>query len=214
MKVAPATEGASSDESEDSSGEVDVYRKKYQLIIERCEVIQQDNERLVNRIQHVCKLLRRWRHERKFLTDRLDKHGDHWRNVPLPLDLEGPSQRHTEKTPPKNSRALKGGAVEKGQKKGKRRGGKVDKNAPKRPPNPYFQFCQEQRTTAIEEMASIGQVDPSKVEVTKHLAHKWNKLNTSDKKVYYDMYEKSKERYNADMQLYVAKNKSAEANPQ
>lgn len=29
------------DESEEESEEVDVYRKKYQLIVERCEVIQQ-----------------------------------------------------------------------------------------------------------------------------------------------------------------------------
>lgn len=30
-----------SDESDDASEEVDVYRKKYRLIIERCEAIQQ-----------------------------------------------------------------------------------------------------------------------------------------------------------------------------
>lgn len=30
-----------SDESDDTSEEVDVYRKKYRLITERCEVIQQ-----------------------------------------------------------------------------------------------------------------------------------------------------------------------------
>lgn len=31
---------------------IDVYRRKYQLLLERCEVLQQDNDRLIHRF--VC----------------------------------------------------------------------------------------------------------------------------------------------------------------
>lgn len=216
-----------SDESEDESEEVDVYRKKYQLIIERCEVIQQDNERLVNRIHQVKKILKRRRKERKFLMDRLDMHGDNWRNVPLPLILEDPSSEQFPSNKVSTSKSktpgLQSGKEIMGKKGGisgtlnsgtsgssgvsnastKRKTTKVDKNAPKRPANPFFQFCQEQRNTAVEEMATIGHSDLTKIEVTKHLANKWNTLPIDDKKIYYDKYEKSKERYNADMQMYT-----------
>uniref|UniRef100_T1IES5 HMG box domain-containing protein n=1 Tax=Rhodnius prolixus TaxID=13249 RepID=T1IES5_RHOPR len=195
------------DESEEESEEVDVYRKKYQLIVERCEVIQQDNERLVNRIHQVKKILKRRRKERKFLMDRLDMHGDNWRNVPLPLILEDLSSEQY----PSNKFGGKKGTLNSGTSGSsgisnpstKRKATKVDKNAPKRPANPFFQFCQEQRNSAIEEMATIGHNDLTKIEVTKHLANKWNMLPIDDKKIYYDKYEKSKERYNADMQMYA-----------
>ncbi|KAF6199071.1 hypothetical protein GE061_007096 [Apolygus lucorum] len=206
-----------SDESEEEPEEVDVYKKKYHLLHVRCEVIKQDNERLVNRIHHIKRMLKRGRKERKFLMDRLDMHGDNWRNMPLPIKLTDPSKdpvlqsakQPTSKTP------VKSPSNDKNSKKGpsgvKRKGHKIDKNAPKRPANPYFQFCQEQRNSAIEEMASVGQTDPSKVDVTKHLANKWNALTQDDKKIYYDMYEKSKERYAVDMQVYTQNKKNADA---
>ncbi|BET01504.1 TCF3 (E2A) fusion partner (in childhood Leukemia) [Nesidiocoris tenuis] len=206
-----------SDDSEEEPEEVDVYRKKYNLIYVRCEVIKQDNERLLNRIHHVRRILKRARKERKFLMDRLDMHGDNWRNIPLPLKLADPSKdvgvQSSKLSPPKGS--VKSPNLDKsGKKKSsgvRRKGHKADKNAPKRPANPYFQFCQEQRNTAIEEMVSVGQVDPSKVEVTKHLANKWNALTQDSKKIYYDKYEKSKERYATDMQVYIQNKKNAES---
>lgn len=193
-----------SDESDDASEEVDVYRKKYRLITERCEVIQQDNERLVNRIHQVKKILKRRQKERKFLMDRLDMHGDNWRNIPLSLKLEDGDQPGSSKS--STSKGSKGGSSQSDKQKKnsvKKKGHKTDKNAPKRPANPYFQFCQEQRTSTIEEMTSAGQPEPSKVDVTKHLAYKWNLLPLDDKKIYYDKYKRSKEQYNADMQLYA-----------
>lgn len=41
-----------SDDSDDMvslPSEEEIYRRKYQLLLERCEVLQQDNERVVNR---------------------------------------------------------------------------------------------------------------------------------------------------------------------
>lgn len=41
-----------SDDSDDMvslPSEEEIYRRKYQLLLERCEVLQQDNERIINR---------------------------------------------------------------------------------------------------------------------------------------------------------------------
>lgn len=59
----------------------------------------------------------------------------------------------------------------------------ADPNAPKRPANPFFQYCQEQRTNVLESLIAQGFGEPSKQEVTKQLAINWNGLNPIDKKV-------------------------------
>lgn len=73
-----------------------------------------------------------------------------------------------------------------GGKTRKRREGKAEKdpNAPKRPANPFFQFCQEQRPLVLDSMISSGNREPSKQDLTKQLAANWNVLSRKDKKVY------------------------------
>lgn len=236
-----------SEDSEDEIDEIDVYRRKYQLLLDRCEVLQQDNERIVNRIQQVQKQLRRTRKERRFLMNRLDQHGDNWRTASLPLELDEPIDPPLKAIPSERTVAIsksnkqssssststfdKGSATSSpanSKKSGgggsgplsqsvtaspqspvpvaaKKKSGKVasDPLAPKRPANPFFQYCQEQRTVLLESIVSSGQKEPTKQELTKQLATKWNSLTPPDKKVYYDMYEKSKEKYNADMHIYT-----------
>ena len=70
---------------------------------------------------------------------------------------------------------------EKPKKGTKRKGGKADPNAPKRPANPFFQFCQEQRPRVMERLA--GEPEPSKQELTRQLATTWKSLTSEDKKV-------------------------------
>lgn len=63
-----------------------------------------------------------------------------------------------------------------------------DPNAPKRPSNPFFQFCQEQRQLLMEQISAElkpGEVEPTKQELTRQLALKWNSLSVPDKKVSY-----------------------------
>ncbi|KAM0725835.1 Non-histone protein 10 [Formica fusca] len=187
--------------------EFDIYKKKYQLLVERCDILQQENERLVYRIQMVRKLLRRTRKEKKFLIDRLNKHGDRWREVPMGV-LE---ENSVFETTPKSEKGGKGASHnakdEKPRKGTKRKGAKADPNAPKRPANPFFQFCQEQRPRVMERLA--GEPEPSKQELTRQLATTWKSLSSEDKKVYYDMYERSKEKYVAEMQIYNKKTEDA-----
>lgn len=70
-------------------------------------------------------------------------------------------------------------------KTGKRREGRGEKdpNAPKRPANPFFQFCQEQRPIVLDHMIMQGKGEPSKQDLTKQLAANWNVLSRKDKKV-------------------------------
>jgi len=72
-----------------------------------------------------------------------------------------------------------------GGKTRKRREGKTEKdpNAPKRPANPFFQFCQEQRPIVLDSMITSGNREPSKQDLTKQLAANWNVLPRKDKKV-------------------------------
>uniref|UniRef100_A0A1B6CCF6 HMG box domain-containing protein n=1 Tax=Clastoptera arizonana TaxID=38151 RepID=A0A1B6CCF6_9HEMI len=215
--IVPSSENLYSDDSDDEVDEIDIPRRKYQLLLERCEVLQQDNERLVNRIQQVQKLLRKSRRERKFLMDRLDRYGDSWRTAPLPVELDEPidGPNFATQIPSKPAKVQssnnsdKSGTNRKSTSSNSNTGGKrkthkapVDPNAPKRPANPFFQYCQEQRSIVLEHLVSTNGSEPTKQEVTKQLASKWNSLTTDDKKAYYDMYEKSKERYAADMQIY------------
>lgn len=61
-----------------------------------------------------------------------------------------------------------------------------DPNAPKRPANPFFQFCQEQRPIVMERLGleqKSGDAEPSKQELTRQLASRWNTLPPEDKKV-------------------------------
>ncbi|XP_043508798.1 non-histone protein 10-like isoform X1 [Frieseomelitta varia] len=187
--------------------EFDIYKRKYQLLLDRCEVLQQENERLVYRIQHVRKLLKRTRKEKKFLIDRLDQHGDRWREAPMGVLEENNVFQITPK-PEKGPKATAHNSKEEKTKKGtKRKGAKTDPNAPKRPANPFFQFCQEQRPRVMERLA--GEPEPSKQELTRQLATTWKSLSSEDKKVYYDMYERSKEKYVAEMQIYNKKSEDA-----
>ncbi|KAK3908203.1 TCF3 fusion partner-like protein [Frankliniella fusca] len=240
----PGSDSNSDDTDEEvDAEEEDVYRRKYQLLLERCEVLQQDNERLVHRAQQVKKLLRRIRRERKILMERLDTYGDNWRNVPITFERDEimtpqqPIKKEKTSTPGTGGKA--GGAAAKNQGTGekgrknannnstgtpnttsssKRKTAKGDKpekdpNAPKRPANPFLQFCQEQRPLAVtaaglERASGNSEGETSKQEITRQLASKWNTLAPEDKKVYYDMYEKSKEKYAEEMKLYSANNRA------
>lgn len=208
-----------SDGSEVEDGpETNTYKRKYILLLQKCNKMRLDNERLVLRIHNVKKLTRRYRKERKYLMDRLDVYNDDWRNANYEL-LPEPEKSHSDLTlsnlldgspqvgssnsskTPSNSTEKTPGSKGKGMK---RRGEKAEKdpNAPKRPANPFFQFCQEQRSKVLDKMTSTGQSEPTKQELTKQLANTWNTLSNDDKKVYYSMYEKSKEKYAAELEQY------------
>ena len=60
---------------------------------------------------------------------------------------------------------------------------KKDPNLPKRPANPFFRFCQEQRPIVLDQIIMSGEGEPTKQDLTKRLAITWNTMEDNDKKV-------------------------------
>ncbi|KAF2899482.1 hypothetical protein ILUMI_06695 [Ignelater luminosus] len=200
--------------------ENDIYYKKYKLLLERCEAIQKHNEQLVYKIQQTKKIANNRYEMVKTLKKRLKEYGEDWTVIPkeefeeeveaaksssvkmyIKVKDEKPDEYPEEKIE-KPSRSVK--------KTPKRKGTKTEKDpkAPKRPSNPFFQFCQEQRQILQEQLTSElkpGEAEPTKQELTRQLAIKWKSLSVPDKKVYVDMYERSKEKYAVEMSEYNMK---------
>eukprot|EP00092_Neocalanus_flemingeri_P015612 GFUD01016900.1.p1 GENE.GFUD01016900.1~~GFUD01016900.1.p1 ORF type:complete len:280 (-),score=92.63 GFUD01016900.1:75-914(-) len=183
-----------------------VYRKKYNLLLERCRAIQQDNELLVSRVKEVKKLWKRGRKERKFLINRLDSHGDNFRNVPITFPIEDDSAKKL-----KDKKMKKLNSLEEPISSGSGRGRKQkrdkekiprDPNLPKRPQNPFFQYCKEKREVVAQEVYQSQGVNLTKKELTKILANQWNSLESNDKLIYNERFEEEKAGYNIKMEVY------------
>lgn len=137
------------------------------------------------------------------IKTRLDLYNDSWRTAqPEPfVSVEKTSDRNASNengVKGKMSKNLGGKRMRKtGNTTGPKDGTKVrrrktkeekikDPNAPKRPANPFFQFCQEQRSVIMDEMnseLSPGEPEPSKQELTRQLAHRWRMMDNNDKQV-------------------------------
>ncbi|XP_049868897.1 TCF3 fusion partner homolog [Pectinophora gossypiella] len=205
-----------SDDSDDMvslPSEEEIYRRKYQMLLERCEVLQQDNERIVNRIHEAKKITRRYRKDILILVERLDKYGDPFRTATMEVDIKPDVVPRTGRVGGKTQAVAK---VERQQtvtapkKPGPKRKSKADKpekdpNAPKKPCNAFFQFCQEQRPVVVAEASSEMGSEPTKQEVTRQLASRWRALTNDEKRVYVAMFERSKEKYAEEMSAYIKK---------
>lgn len=165
------------------------YRKKYLLLLERCRAIQQDNELLVSRVTEVRRLERRSRRERRMLIKRLDSHGDNFRNVPIVLpqsdDILGSGKKGkaAEKKLKKLEEAgRRDGLPGRGRKRNKDKPPR-DPNLPKRPQNPFFQYCKEKRDTVAQDVFKNQGINLTKKELTRILANQWNSLDATAKQV-------------------------------
>ncbi|XP_041978033.1 non-histone protein 10 [Aricia agestis] len=206
-----------SDDSDDMvslPSEEETYRRKYQMLLERCEVLQQDNERIVNRIHEVKKITRRYKKDIDLLVERLDKHGDAFRTASLEIDTKPEVVEKAPRTSTKNVTGAKqpsdktqSNSTKKPATKRKTKAEKPerDPNAPKKPCNAFFQFCQEQRPVVVAETTTEMGSEPSKQEITRQLASRWRSLNNEEKRVYVAMFERSKEKYVEEMSAYIKK---------
>jgi len=77
-----------------------------------------------------------------------------------------------------------------------------DPNIPKRPQNPFFQFCKEKREEVAQHVLQTDGVQLSKKELTKLLAQKWNQLTIDEKQVYNEKFEEERIQYNIQMADY------------
>lgn len=84
-----------------------------------------------------------------------------------------------------------------------------DPNAPKKPANAFLMFCQTQRSSVQEEYLKEHKEEIAHHELTKSLAQQWNALVPEEKRIYYDMYEREKERYEREMRIYKPKQETS-----
>ncbi|XP_060069811.1 FACT complex subunit SSRP1-like [Ylistrum balloti] len=224
------------------------FLKKYFSLRKKCEQLQQANEKVVNRIQHVKKLIKRWKRERRYLASKLDEYGDSYQETQVPLMWEEdqifkrirPTKNGGELIPETNPPKIKQerpvaeilssinpilaahGMAEVGShgsptatSSAKSKKGKADKekdpSAPKKPANAFLMFCQQQRTTVQETYFKENKEEISNHELTKRLAHLWNSLNLEQKRVFYDLYEQEKERYDREVKEYHEREGSSTA---
>uniref|UniRef100_A0A0B6ZPQ2 HMG box domain-containing protein n=2 Tax=Arion vulgaris TaxID=1028688 RepID=A0A0B6ZPQ2_9EUPU len=209
------------------------FFKKYFALRKRCEQLQQSNEKLVNRIQHVKKLIKRYKRDKRYLSTRLDEHGDNYRDAEVPHMWEEDQLYGNLRTPrlfqgiDSNSEAetrgrfehksalssiqplLQAHGIRSMDATAKMRKIKTEKekdpNAPKKPANAFLMFCTTQRTVLQEEYFKEHKEEIAHHELTKSLAQQWNALVPEEKRVYYEMYEREKERYEREMRNYKPK---------
>jgi len=165
------------------STEKEKYRKKYHLLVERCEILEQDDQQLAARLQKLKKIIYRGQIERRFLEERLDSHGDDWRNGHLSVCLEDRigknsaahfnvfesrkpkiEQLYAENTTsPTAINPSKSASARKKKHSGTQNkpGSSLETNPGwpllKRPSNPFLQFCLEQRRSG-----SIGKKEKTR----------------------------------------------------
>ncbi|GAB0091087.1 hypothetical protein DMENIID0001_058900 [Sergentomyia squamirostris] len=205
----------------------DKYRECCRIFQKKCRDVQKENERLIARLYRMKRMAKRGEKDVTLVMSRLDKHNPAWRLEPPPPPLfpqtndlnYGKKRRKSVKRVPAKNLKIKeeslgplptifgGGSNFKGESSGKlvRRRVEKDPNAPKKPPNAFLQFCQEQRSTVLDEISSErqpGEPEPSKQELTRELASRWRSMGNDDKQIYMDMYENSKRKYNQDMMHY------------
>ncbi|XP_052684087.1 high mobility group protein B1-like [Crassostrea angulata] len=196
------------------------FLQKYFSLRKKCEQLQQANEKIVNRIQHVKKLIKRYKRERRFLTSRLDEHGDDYKDAQIPVMWEE-DQIHNPLRAMKSSNGKAHGVkhssdiisavsprvlADMGQISSSKSKKKVEKAkdfvGPKKPANAFLLFCQHRRTAVSEEYFKEKHEEISNHELTRRIALEWNILKPDQKKIYFDLYEQEKEQYEREMKIY------------
>ncbi|KAK7110615.1 uncharacterized protein [Littorina saxatilis] len=227
--------------------QANAFLNKYFSLRKRCEQLQQSNEKLVNRVQHVKKLMKRYKRERRYLISRLDEHGDGFREAQVPVMWEEDELFNCLRPPPPypggsdgetspgrrrigsdgrsalsaiqpllaahglGESTLAAVAATVGGTPGGSKSKKIklekekDPNAPKKPANAFLLFSGQRRTVIQEEYFKEHKEEITHHEMTRRLAQQWNNLSQDDKKLYYELYEQEKERYEQEMREYTAR---------
>lgn len=176
----------------------DLHQRKYFALKQKCEHMQQMNEKLVNRIHQVKKILKRYNKERRFLTAKLDEHGDNFREIKVPAMWEEgeilrkqacpPPQapQATAETPLSSTNAQAHGAWSQPED-GKSEEG--DLSTSEKLTNAFFMFSQ-QRTPVIKEQFFKDQhCEMDERKLVQKLTQEWNELTPDMRMAYSDLYE-------------------------
>ena len=138
-------------------------------------------------VKEVKKLWKKSLKERRLLITKLDTYGDNFRNVPLVFPAEDETNKKMKdrklKRLANGEEPLPGGSGRGRKTKGDKEKPPRDPNLPKRPQNPFFQYCKEKREEVAKEFLNSQGVNLTKKELTKILANQWNNLDSDDKMV-------------------------------
>lgn len=130
------------------------------------------------------------------IEDTLQPH--EFRAPPVLSPLPTPKCEPSPKPPnskPKSSKGKGGGG-------GRKKRGDGNSNAPKKPSNAFFWFCQEHRGSLQDQFRGEGVAGQH--DLTKILAKLWSEATAEDKKQYYQKYEEDKRRYDREMKAFLA----------
>ncbi|KAI0236534.1 hypothetical protein LSAT2_012928 [Lamellibrachia satsuma] len=176
----------------------DLHQRKYFALKQKCEQMQQMNEKLVNRIHQVKKILKRYNKERRFLTAKLDEHGDNFREVKVPaMWEEGDILRKQACPPPLIPQATTEmpSSSTHGQSHGswgqseEVKSEEADLSTSERLTNAFFMFSQ-QRTPVIKDQFFKDQhSEMDERKLVQKLTQEWNELTPDMRMAYSDLYE-------------------------
>lgn len=158
-----------------------LWKKKYTLLLKKTENIDKQNLRLINRTYQITRITKRLRKEQRFLKNCLAKHLDNFKEEKFYHDTEFTKIPTHQTTIPKHQT-------------------EVIVKPPKKPLNAFIRYCNTQRHVVLNEQPSL-----THLELTKQISNNWNNLNKDDKKKYYLMFEKDKQRYADEMKVYLQK---------
>ena len=171
------------------------WKKKYTLLQKKCENVEKQNLRLINRLYHIDKITRRTVKERAYIMKKLDSYNDDYKNK-LTAYFDNEVLKDNPVQHKHNTELLN--VSKHSDKIGKNsaypKTSSQDPNLPKKPINAFLRYCQQERTTVLNQ-----QPEMSNQELTKELAKNWNTLAADGKQEYYDSYERDKERYDREL---------------
>lgn len=200
-----------------------LFLHKYCILKKKCDLLQQSNERIVNRIQHVKKLIKRFKKERRFLVTKLDEHGDNYRDTPVPVMWEEDQlyqlNRPMHRSPPHNNEDVCAATTSKAtlgysslldmtgegplpsamakvrkMKAEKRESASFGDSDDLIPRhNAFMTFREHQREIIRDEYYQQHCEEIPHHELTKRLTLRWESLCPEKKQVYYDMYDPLKD---------------------
>lgn len=199
-----------------------IFLHKYCILKKKCDVLQQSNERIVNRIQHVKKLIKRFKKERRFLLSKLDEHGDNYRDTPVPVMWEEDQiyhlNRRTHRSPLNDSEEgaattskstlaysslldmtgegpLSSAMAKLRKMKAEKKDSTCISDTDDRIPrqNAFLTFREHQKEVIRDEYYQQHCEEIPHHELTKRLTNQWESLTPEKKQVYYDMYDPLKD---------------------
>ncbi|XP_074659688.1 uncharacterized protein LOC141912336 [Tubulanus polymorphus] len=189
------------------------YQKKYFTLRRKCEQTQQANEKLINRLYYSKVLCKLYKKERRLLMNCLDDYGDDfrdaqvpvmWEEVSPPVVLPRPDPSVVATTSIGNNTSSPPATTSTAASLVKRiKIEKCERDAPKKPVHPFVLFSEHNTKALKEAYFKEHKTESTAHDLSRVLAEKWQHLPPQDRKIYQDLYDSEKKRYDVEMKDYL-----------